>query len=385
MIKKCLYTNCKVILLSFVYLSLSAPAFSQEIDTKALQAIMVDVETDEIILEKNPDTPMPPASMSKLMTIYMVFEKLKTGKISLKDRFYVSEKAWRKGGSKMFVMVNTRVSVSDLLRGIIVQSGNDACIVIAEGLAGTEENFAGEMTKKAKQIGLRNSVFKNATGWPAEDHYMTARDLAFLAKKLINDFPEYYPMFSEKIFVYSGIRQGNRNPLLYKKFGADGLKTGHTEASGYGLVSSTVRNGRRLVLVVNGLKSSRERASEAIRLINWGFKSTKNYTLFKKGENVGFADVWLGTQPSVPLVIDRNVTLTLNKFDRKHLKVKIVFNNPIPAPIKTNSPIGKAVISIRGQTKLEIPLTAGKDIAKLGFFGRLHSAALYLIFGRISQ
>jgi len=366
-------------------LSLTAYSYAQQVNTKALQAIMIDVETNAVILEKNSNTPMPPASMSKLMTIYMVLEKLKTGKISLEDRFYVSEKAWRKGGSKMFVMVNTQVSVSDLLRGIIVQSGNDACIVIAEGLAGTEENFAGEMTKRAKQIGLTNSIFKNATGWPAKDHYMTAKDLAFLSKKLITEFPEYYPMFSEKKFRYSGIKQGNRNPLLYKNFGADGLKTGHTEASGYGLVSSVVRNGRRLILVVNGLKSSRERASESVRLINWGFKTTKNYTLFKKGENVGFADVWLGTKSSLPLVINRNVKLTMNKFDRKYLKVKIAYNNPIPAPIKTGSPIGKALISIRGQTKLEIPLTAGEDIAKLGFFGRLHSAALYLIFGKVSK
>ncbi|MEK9848811.1 MAG: D-alanyl-D-alanine carboxypeptidase family protein, partial [Rhodospirillaceae bacterium] len=247
----------------FLILICSNASGSQTLETKARHALMIDMETNAVILEKAADEPMPPASMSKLMTIYMVFEKLKAGKLNLKDRFIVSEKAWRKGGSKMFVRVNRRVSVKDLLRGIIIQSGNDACIVIAEGLAGSEEAFAEEMNGKAAEIGLKNSQFKNATGWPAEGHYMSARDLATLSSKLIKDFPDYYPMFAEKSFRYSKIKQGNRNPLLYRRGGADGLKTGHTEASGYGLTASAQREGRRLLLVVNGLNSSRERASEA--------------------------------------------------------------------------------------------------------------------------
>jgi len=357
-------------------------AQAQQIDTKARHAIMIDLETDAIILEKDADVPMPPASMSKLMTIYMVFDRLKAGTLSLDDRFLVSKKAWRKGGSKMFVMVNTRVSVGDLLRGIIIQSGNDACIVIAEGLAGSEERFAEEMTRKAKEIGLTNSAFKNATGWPADGHYMSARDLALLSKKLITEFPEYYAMFAEKNFTYSGIKQGNRNPLLYKNFGADGLKTGHTEASGYGLAASAERNGRRLVLVINGLDSSRERSSESGRLMDWGFRATGTYALFKKGENVGEADIWLGTKPSVPLVINRDVKLTMARAARRDMKVKLAFNNPIPAPVKMGAPIGRILISVPGRDQLEIAVTAGQDIQKLGFFGRLNSAAKYLLFGR---
>ncbi len=237
------------------------------------------------------------------MTVYMVFERLKAGRLSLDDKFVVSRKAWRKGGSKMFVMVKSRVAVKDLLRGIIIQSGNDACIVIAEGISGSEEAFAEEMTRKAKEIGLKNSSFKNATGWPADGHYMSARDIATLSKKLIVDFPEYYKLFGETEFTHGGIKQGNRNPLLYKGFGADGLKTGHTEASGYGLAASTIRKGRRLLLVINGLNSKRARGSESARLLDWAYRETSSYALFKKGNVIETADVWLGKSANLPLVI----------------------------------------------------------------------------------
>ena len=355
---------------------------AQIIDTTGKQAILVDLTTGSVLLEKNADRRMPPASMSKLMTVYMVFERLKEGRLSLDDKFQVSKKAWRMGGSKMFVMVNTRIKIRDLLRGIIVQSGNDACIVVAEGLSGSEQAFAAAMTKRAKEIGLTNSAFKNATGWPAKGHYMSARDLATLSSKIINDFPEYYGIFAEKRFVYSGIDQGNRNPLLYKGFGADGLKTGHTKASGYGLAASAVRDNRRLVLVINGLKSIRQRSSETARLIEWAFRETGSYALFKKGDTIDHADVWLGDAPSVSLVAERAVTVTLPQRARRDMKVKLVYNNPIAAPLAKGTPVGKVIISVPRQTDIEIPVVAGEAVGRLGMFGRLSAALKYLIWGK---
>jgi len=357
------------------------PLSAQSVDTVGKQAILMDMTTDAILLEKNADAPMPPASMSKLMTVYMVFERLKQGRLSLDDKFAVSQKAWRKGGSKMFVMVNTRIAVRDLLRGIIVQSGNDACIVIAEGLSGSEEAFADEMTKRGKEIGLTNSAFKNATGWPAEGHYMSARDIATLSAKIIREFPEYYSIFSEKRFDYGGIKQGNRNPLLYKNFGADGLKTGHTEASGYGLASSAVRNGRRLVLVVNGLTSMRERSSESARLLDWAFRETASYALFKKGDTVQKADVWLGDKPTVSMIVDRDVQITMPRRDRRGMKVRMVYNNPVPAPIAEGAPLGRVIVSIPNREDMELPLVAGSKIEQLGLFGRLSAAIRFLLWG----
>lgn len=359
--------------------SLSVQA--QTIDTVGKQAILVDLTTNAVLLEKNADTPMPPASMSKLMTVYMVFERLKAGRLSLDDKFQVSAKAWRKGGSKMFVMVNTRVAVRDLLRGIIVQSGNDACIVVAEGLAGSEEAFAEEMTRRAKEIGLTNSSFKNATGWPAEDHYMSARDIAVLSAKIIREFPEYYGIFSEKSFAYGGISQANRNPLLYKGFGADGLKTGHTEASGYGLASSVIRNGRRLMLVVNGLTSMRERSSESARLLDWAYRETASYALFKKGDTVQKADVWLGDKPTVSMVVDRDVQITMPRRARRGMKVRMIYDNPVPAPIAEGTQLGRVIVSVPNRQDMELPLLAGSKIEQLGLFGRLNAAIKFLLWG----
>lgn len=358
---------------------------SQSLETKARHALMIDMETNTVIFEKAADVPMPPASMSKLMTIYMIFEKLKAGKLNLKDRFIVSKKAWRKGGSKMFVRVNRRVTVENLLRGIIVQSGNDACIVIAEGLAGSEEAFADEMNNKAAEIGLKNSQFKNATGWPAKGHYMSARDLAILSTKLIKEFPDYYPMFAEKNFRYSKIKQGNRNPLLYRRGGADGLKTGHTEASGYGLTASARRQGRRLLLVVNGLNSSRERASEATRVLDWGFQATKIYRLFKNGEPVGEADTWLGKEGKVPLVVDKNITITMPRLARANMKVKLIFNNPIPAPVSKGTVVGRVLIKAPGIEDIQIPVKTALHVEELGLFGRINAAIKYLLYGKLGS
>ena len=368
-------------LISIAVFLVSSTLTAQTIETAARHAVLYDLTTDTILLDKASDVPMPPASMSKLMTVYMVFERLKAGRLSMDDKFVVSRKAWRKGGSKMFVMVKSRVSVKDLLRGIIIQSGNDACIVIAEGLSGSEDAFAEEMTRKAKEIGLTNSSFKNATGWPADGHYMSARDIATLSKKLILDFPEYYKLFIETEFTFGGIKQGNRNPLLYKGFGADGLKTGHTEASGYGLAASTIRKGRRLLLVINGLNSKRARASESARLIDWAYRETSSYALFKKGSVIETANIWLGKTAKLPLVINRDITLTMSRKARQGMKVKLSYKNPIPAPIKKGTQVGIVSITAPGISPIEVPLLANSDVEQLGPMGRINAAAKYLLFG----
>lgn len=350
-------------------------------ETPARHAFLIDVKTGTVLLEKAADTPMPPASMSKLMTSYMLFEQLKQGKLSLTDTLPVSENAWRKGGSKMFVQVNSRVKVEDLIRGIVVQSGNDACIVVAEALAGSEEAFAEQMTKRARELGLTSSVFKNATGWPDPGHVMTARDLAILAQRMIEDFPEYYKYYSETEFIYNGIKQGNRNPLLYKNMGVDGLKTGHTEESGYGLTASANRNGRRLILVVNGLSGPNERSREAERLIEWGYREFGAYDLAKAGAPVEEAPVWLGEAKTVPLVLEKDLAVTLDRQARREMKVTISYDGPVPAPIRKGDRIGTIIVSAPGAKTVERPLVAGADVEPLGLFGKLGAAIGYFIWG----
>jgi len=357
---------------------------AKAIETQAKQAYLMDIATGSVLLEKNADQPVPPASMSKLMTIYMVFELLKDGGLSLEDKFLVSKKAWRKGGSKMFVRVNSQVRVDDLLRGIIVQSGNDACIVFAEGLAGSEEAFANQMTKRALELGLKNSTFKNATGWPHPEHLMSVRDIAHLSMRIVQDFPDYYTMFSEKNFSYNKINQGNRNPLLYRDSGADGLKTGYTEASGYGLAASALRGERRVVLVVNGLPSVRVRSSDSLRLIDWAFRAFENYTLFENGATVDQVDVWLGAVATVPVVIERDIMITLQRRFRRNMTAKIVFTGPIPAPITKGAPIARLVVTAPEFQTLSIPLHAGTDIEQQGMFGKLGAALRYMIWGSSS-
>jgi D-alanyl-D-alanine carboxypeptidase (penicillin-binding protein 5/6) len=352
------------------------------IETRAREAILIEVETGTVLLEKDADQSMPPASMSKIMTAYMVFERLKEGRLSLDDTLQVSERAWRKGGSKMWVEVGSQIRVEDLLRGVIVQSGNDACIVLAEGLSGTEELFAEEMTERAHEIGLLDSTFMNSTGWPDPNHRTTARDLAKLAVRTIEEFPEYYHYYSEKEFTWAGITQGNRNPLLYKALGADGLKTGHTEEAGYGLTASAARGDRRLVLVINGLPSVRARTEESIKLIQWGLREFENYALFEAGETVEAAAVWLGSEETVPLVADGEVLVTLGRKARKDMKVTVNYASPIPAPIEQGQEIATLVVTPGdGQTEIRLPLYAGASIERLGPLGRLYAAAKFMIFG----
>ena len=351
------------------------------LETSARQAILVDDTTGTVLLEKNADEAMAPSSMSKIMTVYMVFERLAEGTLALDDTFVVSKKAWRKGGSKMFVEVGKRVTVEDLLRGIIVQSGNDACIAVAEGLSGTEEAFAEEMTVRGRDMGLRASVFKNASGWPEEGHVMSARDLAWLARRIIHDFPDYYHYFAETTFTYNGIRQGNRNPLLYRDTGVDGLKTGHTKAGGYGLAASAERDGRRLILVVNGLKGPNERLREAERLIDYGFRAFNTYPLVAKGETVTEADVWLGDAATVPLVIEEDFAVTLTRNARAKMEVKVVYEGPVPTPIARGDRLASLIVAAPGTKPVEVPLVAGADVGKLSVVRRLGAAVGYLIWG----
>ncbi len=354
--------------------------FASGYQTKAEYAILLDYETGATLFAKRADEAMGPSSMTKLMTIYIIFDRLQKGVLKLEDTLDVSERAWRKGGSKMFVRVKDEVSVEDLLRGIVIQSGNDACIVIAEGLSGSEEAFADEMNATAQRLGLSNTNFLNSTGWPEENHYMSARDIAILSGRIIRDFPEYYPYFAEQVFTYNGIRQSNRNRLLGKDVGVDGLKTGHTQDSGYGISVSGVQDGRRLVTVVNGLDSQRARENEAQRLLQYGFRQFENRHLYKKGDVVDEATVWFGQQKAVPLVVDQDVLLTINRLRKKDMEVTITYNGPIPAPVEQGAHIADLTITQPGADTITLPLHAGKDVEKLSFFSHmLHAVGYYFL------
>ncbi len=368
----------------FASLALFTMSPVQALETAAKQAILIDNVTGAVLFEKDADALMEPSSMSKIMTVYMVFERLADGSLKLEDTLPVSEKAWRKGGSKMFVKVGDRVTVEDLLRGIIIQSGNDATIVIAEGLAGDEQTFSAEMTERAHELGMVSSTFTNASGWPEEGHRVTARDLALLTKLTIENFPQFYGYYAELEFTYNKIRQGNRNPLLYKNMGADGLKTGHTKAAGYGLTGSAIRDGRRLILVLNGLGSSGKRSREAERLIEYGFREYANYALFAAGETVGAADVWLGDAATVPLVIEQPLVTTLTRKARRKMQVKLVYDGPIAAPIEKGAQIATLTVTAPDVETLEVPLVAGADVGKLGPLRRIGAAIGYMVWGATS-
>lgn len=357
------------------------PTDPAAIETSAKQAIIVDFQTGKVLFEKAADERMPPSSMSKIMTGYMVFKQLKAGAATLEDMFPVSERAWRMQGSKTFVPLGERVKIEDLIRGMIVQSGNDACIVLAEGFAGSEQAFAEQMSEEGKRIGLTASSFRNSTGWPEADHLMTARDLATLAKRVISDFPEYYKYYSELNYSFNGIKQGNRNPLLYKSLGADGLKTGHTEAAGYGLTASAIRDGRRIIMVINGLPSIKARAEESERLIEWAFREFSNYKLFAAGAPIEKADVWLGDQATVALTVPQDAIVTMARRARPQMKVTLTYDAPIPAPIAKGTRIGSIHVTAPGIEPTELPLIAGEDVGRLGPLGRLTAAAGYFIWG----
>lgn len=340
-------------------------------DTAARQAFLIDAATHAVLLNKEGDVPMHPSSMSKLMTIYILFSRLAEGRIKPDSKFSVSEKAWRTQGSKTFVNIGSEISVDELIHGIIVQSGNDACVVVAEGISGTEEAFAQEMNRVAKTLGLRHSHFVNATGMPDDAHLMSARDIATLSMRLIADFPQYYHYFAIPEYTYNKITQQNRNRLLTGKIGVDGLKTGHTEAGGYGIALSAKQGDRRLVLVINGMENDNQRVEEGDRLLRWGFREFENKTLLHKGQKVIDAAVWFGKQSQLPLIAENDVMLTLPVSRQNEVKFSVKYNEPIPAPITRGTPLATLSITIPGAETQNIPLVAGKDVAALSGFSHL--------------
>ena len=343
---------------------------------------IVDYNTGSVLFDKAGEEKLHPASMSKLMTLYMLFDAVKRGDVKLTDQFHVSKKAWSTQGSKMFVPINGDITVEDLIRGIIVQSGNDACVVVAEGLAGTEEAFADRMNKKAVELGLKNSHFMNASGLPDPNHLMTAQDLFVLAKHLFEDFPDFYHYFSEKEFTFHGIKQGNRNPLLYRpNTGVDGLKTGHTEEAGFGLTASAIRDGRRIFMVAHGLGSMQNRADEAGQLLDWAFRTFGDYTVAKKGTILAQANVWMGQQNTVPLTVEKDLLVTLPVSERSKVTVKAVYEGPVAAPIAAGQPVGELVMQIPGMPEFRSPLVAASDVPQLGFGGRVIAMVQQMIFG----
>jgi serine-type D-Ala-D-Ala carboxypeptidase (penicillin-binding protein 5/6) len=348
-------------------LGLYGPALAQAFQTSAPTAILMDADSHAVLFEKNADELVAPASMAKTMTAEIVFNELKNGRLNMDNEFTVSENAWRKGGagsggSAMFARVNTPIRLEDLLRGLIVQSGNDAAIAIAEGIAGTEENFARMMNERARQIGLTKSTFRNATGYGDPDQKVTVRDLAKLALHIIETYPDYYKIFGEREFTWNKIRQQNRNPLLSMEIGADGLKTGNIDESGYGLIGSAVQNGQRLIVVVNGLKTAKDRATESRKLLDWGFRAFEARQLFAENQVVGEAQVFGGDRRSVPLVSKKPIRVLVNRGDSERVSARIVYNGPLKAPIQKGTEVARIRVD-RGETQaLEMPLYADEDV-----------------------
>ena len=353
------------------------PAAAQQ-TTPATAAIVKDMTSNAVLLEKNADEPLPPASMSKLMTLYMIFEALESGRMSLDDTFRTSAKASQMGGSKMFIAEGEEVRLEDLIRGVIVQSGNDAAVALAEALSGTEAAFADLMNKRAAEIGLTNSHFTNATGWPDEEHRMSVRDLATLSELIIREYPEMYAYFVEEEMTWADIRQQNRNPLLGVVEGADGLKTGHTEEAGYGLAASAERDGRRVIVVVTGLDSSAQRSQESERLINWAFRAFDTRTLFAAGEPITAARVWLGAADSVPVAPARDVIVTAPYGQLDQAKVAYVYDGPVEAPVGEGQQIGHIEIRLPDLPVTRVPAVATGAVGEGGIVSRMRGAGRIL-------
>lgn len=349
--------------------------------TAAQWAFIEDYDTGAVLLEKNADAEMAPSSMTKLMTLYIVYSRLQQGRLKLTDMLPVSEKAWRMGGSKMFVQIGTEVSVEDLIQGIEVDSGNDACVVLAEAISGSEPQFADLMNETAKKLGLQHSHFVNSSGWPADDHYMSARDIATLAAAIIRRFPDYYHFADEKEFTYNKIRQYNRNPMVQRGT-ADGLKTGHTDAGGYGLVASTLRGNRRVILVLNGLATSRERIEESERLMDWAFTNFDDVTLFAAGQPVEPVPVWLGANAHVPAVGEGAVVATLPRNWRTTAKISVAYDAPVRAPVAKGAKLGTLTVSGQGVPAAPaVTLVAGETVPKLSVPGRAVAVLLHFVTG----
>jgi D-alanyl-D-alanine carboxypeptidase (penicillin-binding protein 5/6) len=362
------------------------PKKDEGFQTSAETAILIDAESGSVLFEKNADLLVPPASLSKLMTTEVVLNEIKQGRLKPTDEFVVSENAWRKGGapshtSSMFVPIHSRVSVGDLLHGVIIQSGNDACIVLAEGVAGSEEKFAEMMTARARELGLPKSTFGNSNGLPDPKQLMTARELGKLARQIIRTYPEEYHIYGETEFTWNKIRQLNRNPLLAMNIGADGLKTGFIKEAGYGLVGSAVQNGMRLIVVVNGAKNDKERAEEGKKLLEWGFHNFQAETLFAEGQQIADAKVYGGEHGSVPLMADRPVSVMISKIAQNKLIARVVYTGPVPAPVQQGQKIGTLKVWRSDALVLEVPLQAAESIGPGNLSQRALDAASELVIG----
>lgn len=354
--------------------SLAAVAF----DTSAKAAFVVDQTSGAVLLEKDADRAVPPASMSKLMTLNMLFEALRDGRVDLNTNFSVSQRATEIGGSTMFLRQGERVRVEDLIRGIIVQSGNDASVAVAEGLAGSEVAFAALMTERAQELGMTNSSFANSTGWPHPAQRMSARDLVFLADRLITEFPEYYTYFAETSYTWDGVTQDNRNPLLNLGIGADGLKTGHTNEAGYGLVGSARQGKRRIIFMITGLDSKAARAQESEAIANWAFRQFVTRELFSSGEDITTAKVWMGEEDEVALSSPNDITVVLPYNLKGDVALNLEYNGPIEAPIERNDQIAELVVSADGISDMRFPLYAAEDVDRGGILTRMHASAQLL-------
>lgn len=381
----------KVHLAAILVLCISAGAvFAEDVGdftTAAKQAILIDSRSGTVYFSRNADKLMPPASMSKIMTMLLVFEGLKDGSLRLSDEFTISTDAWRRGGapsgsSTMYAKLNSRVKLEDLMRGVIIQSANDAAIAIAEGIAGSEEAYAARMTKRARELGLPNSTFKNATGLPDPEHRVTARELAQLTRYLVEVFPERYKLYSEREFTWNKIKQGNRNPLLKKYPGADGVKTGHTKEAGYGLVGSAVRDGRRLIVVLNGMKSKAERSRESAKLLDWGFRRFQRLGLFRQGDNIAKARIWGGNKSFVPLVAKDDITVRLSEKERKQAEMIVRFKGPVKAPVRAGQELGAVVIKLDGKTISSSPLVADESVSEAeSMWSKAIDTLMFKVFG----
>ncbi len=379
------FVNVCLSALLAVVLALPASAF----ETSARAAFVMDVATGTVLLNKNGDTPLPPASMSKLMTLYVAFEAIREGRLSLDERLPVSRHAMSYGGSTMFLDTTDRVRVEDLLRGIVVLSGNDACAVIAEALSpdGTEAGFARYMTQRAQALGMTNSVFRNSNGWPAEGHVMSMRDLVLLSRHIIEDFPEFYQMFAEREFSFDGRAPANihnRNPLLGLGIGADGLKTGHTQSAGYGLVGSAVQDGQRIIFAISGLDTAAQRARESEAIVNWAFRQFTRKTVLREGEVVARAPVWMGEAREVGLAPAQDIVTLLPVLDSKRLAAEVVYTGPIRAPVAKGDPLAELVLTPEGLPETRVQLVATEAVAQGGFVTRLRMVAGQLL-GRLRE
>ena len=380
----------RLLLVLILLISLTTNLFSNP-NLQARTGILIDYHSDKILFELDPDAQIYPASMTKIMTAIIAFDLIKANKLSLDDQFTVSENAWRlsqAGYSSMFIMINDQVSVENLLKGIIIASGNDACVALAEGIAGSEQNFADMMNEKAGEIGMTSTNFTNSSGINDPDNISTVRDIALMSKYLIKNYPNYYELFAEKTFTWDRtggepIKQGNRNPLLYKNVGVDGVKTGYLAVEKYSLASSMKKNDRRVIAVASGFETKNLRSSQSLKLLNWGFRNTNTFEISKKDETIFEIDTWLGVKPKIKATTKEDFYVTINKKDIRYLTVSLDYKGPIQAPIYKDTEIAKIIVTQKDNTIKEIPLYAAEDVKKVNFFKSLLTSLNYLIWGDV--